>query len=54
MGIGEFLSLLCAFLWAIAVIFYKRAGDHFNAYEMNLFNQTKNFIKAVDLIAKQQ
>ncbi|HFC29965.1 MAG TPA: EamA family transporter, partial [Oceanospirillales bacterium] len=37
MGIGEFLSLLCAFLWAIAVIFYKRAGDHFNAYEMNLF-----------------
>ena len=37
MGIGEFLSLMCAFLWAIAVIFYKRAGDHFNAYEMNLF-----------------
>ena len=24
-------------MWAIAVIFYKRAGDHFNAYEMNLF-----------------
>ena len=37
MGLGEFLSLLCAFLWAFAVIFYKRAGDHFNAYEMNLF-----------------
>lgn len=36
-GIGEFYSLLCAFLWAFAVIFYKRAGDHFNAYEMNLF-----------------
>jgi drug/metabolite transporter (DMT)-like permease len=37
MGLGEFYSLLCAFLWAFAVIFYKRAGDHFNAYEMNLF-----------------
>lgn len=37
MGLGESLSLLCAFLWAFAVIFYKRAGDHFNAYEMNLF-----------------
>lgn len=36
-GFGEFLSLLCALLWAFAVIFYKRAGDHFNAYEMNLF-----------------
>jgi len=37
MGLGEFLSLLCALLWAFAVIFYKKAGDHFNAYEMNLF-----------------
>ncbi len=37
MGLGEFLSLLCAFLWAFAVIYYKKAGDHFNAYEMNLF-----------------
>ncbi len=37
MGIGEALSLFCAFLWAIAVIYYKKAGDHFDAYEMNLF-----------------
>ncbi len=37
MGLGEFLSLLCALLWAFAVILYKKAGDHFNAYEMNLF-----------------
>ena len=39
-GLGEFLSLSCAMLWAFAVIFYKRAGDHFNAYEMNLFKST--------------
>jgi drug/metabolite transporter (DMT)-like permease len=37
MGLGEFLSLLCALIWAFAVILYKKAGDHFNAYEMNLF-----------------
>jgi len=40
MGIGEFYSLLCALLWAFAVILYKKAGDHFNAYEMNLFKST--------------
>ncbi|MCF6288231.1 MAG: DMT family transporter [Proteobacteria bacterium] len=39
-GLGEFLSLLCALLWAFAVIFYKRAGDHFNVFEMNLFKTT--------------
>ncbi len=36
-GLGEFYSLLCAVLWAFAVIYYKKAGDHFSAYEMNLF-----------------
>jgi drug/metabolite transporter (DMT)-like permease len=40
MGLGEFYSLLCAMLWAFAVIFYKKAGDHFSAYEMNLFKST--------------
>lgn len=44
MGLGEFLSLLCALLWAFAVIFYKRAGDHFNAYEMNLFKSVFVFL----------
>jgi len=44
MGLGEVLSLLCALLWAFAVIFYKRAGDHFNAYEMNLFKSVFVFL----------
>ncbi|GJM05926.1 MAG: hypothetical protein DHS20C09_19220 [marine bacterium B5-7] len=36
-GLGEFLSLLCALLWAFAVICYRKAGDHINVSAMNLF-----------------
>jgi drug/metabolite transporter (DMT)-like permease len=37
MGLGEFLSILCALLWAFAVICYRKAGDHINVSAMNLF-----------------
>ena len=50
MGLGEFLSLLCALLWAFAVIFYKKAGDHFNAYEMNLFKSTLVFLLMIPTV----
>ncbi len=50
MGLGEVLSLLCAFLWAIAVIYYKKAGDHFNAYEMNLFKSVFVFALMVPTV----
>jgi len=50
MGLGEILSLLCAFLWAIAVIYYKKAGDHFNAYEMNLFKSVLVFALMVPTV----
>jgi len=36
-GLGEVLSLLCALLWAFAVICYRKAGDHINVSAMNLF-----------------
>ncbi|MFC3193991.1 DMT family transporter [Marinicella sediminis] len=36
-GLGEFLSILCALLWAFAVICYRKAGDHINVSAMNLF-----------------
>ena len=36
-GLGELLSILCALLWAIAVICYRKAGDHINVSAMNLF-----------------
>jgi len=36
-GLGEFLSVLSALLWAFAVICYRKAGDHINVSAMNLF-----------------
>lgn len=36
-GLGELLSLLCALLWAFAVICYRKAGDTINVNAMNLF-----------------
>lgn len=36
-GLGEFLSLLCALLWAFAVICYRKAGDSIDVSAMNLF-----------------
>lgn len=36
-GLGEFLSILCAMLWAFAVICYRKAGDYMPASTMNLF-----------------
>ncbi|MCF6299548.1 MAG: DMT family transporter [Proteobacteria bacterium] len=49
-GLGEFLSLLCVILWAIAVICYKKAGDHFDAYEMNLFKITFTMILMIPTV----
>ena len=43
-GLGEILSLLCALLWAFAVIFYRQAGDHYDAYEMTLFKTVFAFV----------
>lgn len=40
MFLGEFLSLLCALLWAFAVICYRKAGHHFSVSLMNWFKIT--------------
>lgn len=40
MFLGEILSLLCALLWAFAVICYRKAGHHFSASLMNWFKIT--------------
>ncbi|MCX7553732.1 DMT family transporter [Marinicella sp. S1101] len=37
LGLGEFLSLLCALLWAFAVICYRKAGEKIDVSAMNLF-----------------
>jgi len=41
MGIGEFYALVCALLWASAVVLYKYIGDSLSANTLNL---VKNII----------
>lgn len=43
-GLGETLSLLCALLWAIAVICYRKAGEHCSVSAMNLFKIVLTFV----------
>ncbi|GAA4812663.1 hypothetical protein GCM10011365_20590 [Marinicella pacifica] len=43
-GLGEILSLLCALLWAIAVICYRKAGEHSSVSAMNLFKIVLTFV----------
>ncbi len=43
-GIGEFFSLLCALLWGVAVIAYRKAGEGFDSYEINLFKIGLSFV----------
>lgn len=51
MGLGEFLSLLCALLWAFAVICYRQAGDHMPASTMNLFKITLTLVIMIPTVA---
>lgn len=46
-GLGEMLSLLCALLWAFAVICYRKAGDHISVNAMNLFKISLTLILMV-------
>ena len=40
MGLGEFLALSCAFVWACSVIFFRRAGETVSAFNLNLFKNS--------------
>lgn len=40
MGKGEIMALVCAMVWAMAVICYKRAGEVVPAFHLNLFKNT--------------
>lgn len=35
-GLGEFYSLACALTWAIAVILFKKSGEHLGPFALNL------------------
>ncbi|MGQ3058775.1 MAG: EamA family transporter, partial [Nevskia sp.] len=40
LGIGEFYSLACALVWAVAVVLFKKAGDSISPFALNLFKNT--------------
>ncbi|NOZ00952.1 MAG: EamA family transporter, partial [Deltaproteobacteria bacterium] len=37
---GEFYSLLCAVLWAVSVILFRKSGDHMSPLVLNVFKST--------------
>ena len=43
-GIGEFYSLACALVWAVAVVLFKKSGESIAPFALNLF---KNGLAAV-------
>ncbi len=55
MNIGAFLGLLTALLWAIAVIFFKKSGEHVHPIALNLFKDILAFVLFIPtaLIADQ-
>ncbi len=50
MGIGEFYALGCAFLWALAVLFLKKAGEVVPAFSLNLFKNSLVFLLLIPTI----
>ena len=44
MGLGEFFALSSAFVWAVAVVLFRRAGDDLPPFETNLFKIVLGFV----------
>ncbi len=44
MGLGEFLALACAFIWALAVILFRRTNNVLPPFETNLFKIVLGFV----------
>jgi len=41
---GEVFSLTCAFLWAVSVMFFRRAGERISAFTLNFFKNAIVFV----------
>jgi drug/metabolite transporter (DMT)-like permease len=44
MGLGEFFALSSAFVWALAVVLFRRAGEDLPPFETNLFKIALGFV----------
>lgn len=47
---GQFFALGSAFVWALAIVLYRRAGDALPAFELNLFKNVLGFSLLVPTI----
>lgn len=43
MGLGEFFSITCAVIWALAVVLFKRSGESLAPNDLNLFKNALTF-----------
>lgn len=50
-GLGEFFSIACALVWAIAVILFKKSGESLSPGALNLFKSTLALTLVIPTIA---
>lgn len=51
MGLGEFYSIICAVIWALAVVLFKRSGETLEPFDLNLFKNILTLVVLIPLIA---
>lgn len=50
MGIGEFYSIACAVIWALAVVLFKRSGESLAPNDLNLFKNVLTFLVLLPIV----
>ncbi len=50
MGLGEFFSIACAVIWALAVVLFKRSGESLAPNDLNLFKNVLTFMVLMPVV----
>ncbi len=50
MGLGEFYSITCAVIWALAVVLFKRSGESLAPNDLNLFKNVLTFCLLLPIV----
>lgn len=50
MGLGEFFSITCAVIWALAVVLFKRSGESLAPNDLNLFKNVLTFALLLPIV----